>query len=272
MGDQMVQTGMRPDYGNWVPKSMVTGLLAGTLVLGAANVAVWSKALSLGNVARYALRGGLGLALAGCAGFTGWCVYARGQFSHEGTRRLSAAIVETCASYVEVPDGGTCLDVGCGSGALTIAVAKANPTSRVVGVDVWDGPYTSFSRELCERNAVAEGVANVTFTPGDARRLPFADESFDAVTSNYVYHNITGMNRQALLRETLRTLRKGGTFAIHDLMGQGRYGDMDAFVRELLDAGYERVELIPTDDGLIMDRAEATRMMLRGSTLLVGVK
>ena len=51
---------------------------------------------------------------------------------------------------------------------------------------------------------------------------------FDAVTSNYVYHNITGADKQALLLETLRILKKGGTFAIHDLMSPGRYGDMQA--------------------------------------------
>ena len=37
-------------------------------------------------------------------------------------------------------------------------------------------------------------------------KLDFPDESFDAVTSNYVYHNITGADKQALLLETLRVL------------------------------------------------------------------
>lgn len=40
-------------------------------------------------------------------------------------------------------------------------------------------------------------------------------------------------NRQALLRETLRVLKKGGTFAIHDLMEPARYGDMEKFAAEL---------------------------------------
>ena len=57
---------------------------------------------------------------------------------------------------------------------------------------------------------------------------------------------------QALLLETLRVLKKGGTYAIHDLMSPGRYGDMQAFVQKLRDMGYERMELIDTTDGSFM--------------------
>ena len=59
-------------------------------------------------------------------------------------------------------------------------------------------------------------------------------------------------NKQELLLETLRVLKKGGTFAIHDLMSPGRYGDMQAFVQKLRDMGYERVELIDTTTGKFM--------------------
>ena len=72
--------------------------------------------------------------------------------------------------------------------------------------------------------------------------------------------------------ETLRVLKKGGTFAIHDLMSPRRYGDMQAFVQKLRDMGYECVELIDTTDGSFMTPKEAKRLMLRGSTLLVGRK
>ena len=102
--------------------------------------------------------------------------------------------------------------------------------------------------------------------------LDYRDETFDAVTSNYVYHNKSGANKQELLRETLRVLKKGGTFAIHDLMSKARYGDMEGFVQKLRDEGYQEVELIHTDDGLFMPKMEATKMMLRGSTILRGVK
>ena len=89
---------------------------------------------------------------------------------------------------------------------------------------------------------------------------------------DYVYHNITGKDKQQLLLETLRVLKKGGTFAIHDLMSPRRYGDMQAFVQKLMDMGYERVELMDTADGSFMTSKEAGHLMLHGSTLLVGRK
>ena len=92
------------------------------------------------------------------------------------------------------------------------------------------------------------------------------------MTSNYVYHNIAGKDKQQLLLETLRVPPQGGTFAIHDLMSPHRYGDMQAFVQKLRDMGYERVELIDTTDGCFMTPKEAGSLMLCGSTLLVGRK
>ena len=72
--------------------------------------------------------------------------------------------------------------------------------------------------------------------------------------------------------ETLRVPKKGGTFAIHDLMSERRYGDMQAFVQKLREIGYEHVELIDTTTGKFMTPKEAKRLMLHGSTLLVGRK
>ena len=260
------------DYKNWVPRGMVWGAAAATAAFAVANVGLRVAGGRICGPASVALRYGLPLGLAASGAFTVWCALARRRFSYEGGRQLSRAIVEGVAERVCLPEGGTCLDVGCGSGALSIAVARRNPHGRVVGVDLWGPEYASYSQGLCEANARAEGVDNASFAPADARRLPFADETFDAVTSNYVYHNIMGSDKQGLLRETLRTLRKGGSFAIHDLMGPTRYGDMQAFCRSLRDEGYESVKLIPTANGLFMGKAEATLMMLVDSMLLVGVK
>jgi len=260
---------MKADHKNWVPKGMLTGFAVGAsaLALGAAGLGVFGK--SKGAKALAALAG---VGAAGCGAFAAWCAYARGQFSYDGKRKLSKQIVEGTAEYVALPDGGVGLDVGCGSGALTIACAKRNPRARMVGCDAWGPEYASFSRELCEQNAAAEGVENTEFRVGNAKKLPFADESFDAVTSNYVYHNVMGADRQKLLLETLRVLKKGGAFAIHDIMSPVRYGDMQAFCDELRAMGYERAELIDTANGKFMSRAEAATMFLTGSTLLVGKK
>lgn len=111
----------------------------------------------------------------------------------------------------------------------------------MTGLDRWGKEYASFNNLLCVQNVKAEGINNIDFQKGDANKLPFADESFDAVVSNYVYHNIPGKNKQELLFETLRVLKKGGTFAIHDLMSKNRYGDMDVFCRMLREMSYEKV-------------------------------
>ena len=71
---------------------------------------------------------------------------------------------------------------------------------------------------------------------------------------------------------TLRVLKKGGTFALHDIFSEAKYGDMQAFLRKLRDLGYEKVELIDTTDGMFMTKGEAAWMGLAGSALLTGRK
>ena len=92
------------------------------------------------------------------------------------------------------------------------------------------------------------------------------------MVSNFVYHNIPTNDRQAILLETLRVLKKGGTFALHDIFSKNKYGDMQPFVQKLRDMGYEKVELIDTTDGMFMTKKEAAWMALSGSALLVGRK
>ena len=205
-------------------------------------------------------------------GVTVWMIMLFRAFSYNGKRQMSRQIVEGVASYVTVPEGGKILDVGCGSGALTIACAKRNPKAKVIGIDRWGKEYASYSRQLCERNARAEKVNNTSFRQGNAVKLDFEDETFDAVTSNYVYHNIMTKDRQTILLETLRVLKKGGVFAIHDSFSKSKYGDMQAFVKKLKAMGYEKVELIDTADGKFMTKFESIWMELYGSALLVGKK
>ena len=267
-----ITNALKPDYKNWVPQGMITGMCAGTAALAAANIGAAALLRYKSGKVKTAIQAALGLGFIGCAKMTEWCIMANRTFSYDGKRKLSKVIVEGTADQITIPDGGVGLDVGCGSGALTIACAKRNPQATMVGIDRWGAEYASFSKALCEHNAEAEGVSNVSFEKGDAVHLAFPDETFDAVTSNYVYHNISGVDKQKLLRETLRVLKKGGTFAIHDLMSKLRYGDMERFAQELREEGYREVELIHTDDGLFMSKLEATKMMLKGSTILRGVK
>ncbi len=261
---------MKPDYKNWMPKGMVlTGaavtaaLLVLFIVFGLTGLVSgpWKTVLFvlflLGTV--------IGL------GVTIWMALLYRAFSYNGKRQMSRQIIEGISEYVNLPESGKGLDVGCGSGALAIACAKRSPTASFIGIDRWGKEYASYNKPLCESNAKAEDVDNVSFRRGDATHLDFPDECFDAVVSNYVYHNIPG-DRQAWLLETLRVLKKGGTFAIHDIFDKVRYGDMQAFAKKLRDMGYADVRLIDTTDGTFMTRKEAGWMALSGSALLIGRK
>ena len=264
---------MKPDYKNWVPKSMVYGLAGGTMLAFLAFMLLGATGAVFHGTPRLVCGIIFGIGTLVLLFFTVWMGALHRTFDYNGKRKLAKTIIDGTAEYVTLPEGGTGLDVGCGSGALIIASAKRNPKAAMVGCDIWSGAYKAvFTKKRCEDNAKAEGVTNVRFEEGNAIRLPFADESFDAVTSNYVYHNISGHDKQKLLLETLRVLKKGGTFAIHDLMSPARYGDMDAFVRKLKAAGYEEVRLIDTTDGTFMGKTEASWLGLAGSTLLAGKK
>lgn len=261
---------MRPDYKNWLPKGMVLTAVAATAVFLLLFVIFGLTELVSGTLKTVLFTVFLAVTVIGlCVSI--WMIFMFRAFSYNGKHQMSRQIIEGVAEYVKLPDGGRGLDVGCGSGALTIACAKRNPNASFIGIDRWGKEYASYNKPLCESNANAEGVQNVTFSRGDACKLDFPDETFDAVTSNYVYHNIPSNDRQAILLETLRVLKKGGMFAIHDIFSKRRFGDMQAFISKLKAMGYERVELIDST-GRFMTKWESFWMELAGSALLVGIK
>jgi len=262
---------MKADYRNWMPKGMIAGTLAGALACLALLLVFRLTGVVCGTLRTVLTVVFLvGTIVCGCLAV--WMALLHRAFSYNGSRQMSRQIIEGIAEYITLPDGGRGLDVGCGSGALTIACAKRNPKAIITGIDRWGKDYASYSRQLCEDNARAEGAGNAVFMPGDAVKLEFGDETFDAVMSNYVYHNIPSKDRQAILLETLRVLKKGGTFAIHDIFSKRRYGDMQAFVKRLREMGFEQASLIDTTDGKFMSGSEALWMDLSGSALLVGKK
>lgn len=257
------------DYKNWLPEWLCPMGVAGCGVCAAALASALKKQRKQGVGKRCSIVAGVAMLV--MTALTTWAALLTHAFSYRNEKGVARRILNGVSAQVKLPDGGCGLDVGCGSGALTIACAKRNPQARMVGVDLWGKNY-AYSREVCENNARLEGVDNVAFRAGDARQLDFPDESFDAVTSNFVYHNIPAADHQTLLLETLRVLKKGGVFVIHDIMPRSKYGDMEAFAAQLRALGYEEVQLIETTNGLFTSRGKAMLMRMNGAKLLIGKK
>ena len=260
----------KPDYRNWVPLGMIRALY-GAIVGGLVLFAILTT--NLDGTAKTVVGAILGIALVVLIIAAVAMTRLYMAFSYDGEIRFAEKIIDQVSDYVKLPEGGVGLDVGCGSAALTIACAKKNPQATMVGLDRWGKEYASFNRDLCEKNALAEKVEDrVSFVNGDAVKLDYPDESFDAVTSNYCYHNIPSKDRQAIILESLRVVKKGGTFAIHDEFKKGKYGDVNQLVKKIKDLGFEEVKFYDTSDGMFMTRAEAKKLFLVGSGLLVGKK
>lgn len=101
--------------------------------------------------------------------------------------------------------GGKALDVCCGTGMLTLELARvAGPEGKVVGVD--------FSEEMLE--VARRNVANfplkgvIEFVHGNAMDLPFPDDTFDCATIGFGLRNVPDMRR--VLLEMMRVVRPGG--------------------------------------------------------------
>ncbi len=105
------------------------------------------------------------------------------------------------------------LDLCCGTGDLAFALARAGK-ARIVGAD-FAHPMLVRARE---KSAAMAPPANqraaplMPFFEADALWLPFADASFDLVTSAFGFRNLA--NYEAGLREIQRVLKPGGTIAI----------------------------------------------------------
>ena len=253
------------DYGNWMSNPvfyMVGGLLALAVALAVLSFTVFRLTV-LGVI--FVIAAAIFLVL------LGWITWIRRQYAFGGGGMMER-VHHTILSHLDYDGKGTLLDVGCGSGALTIRAALTWRSAKVTGIDYWGAAY-GYGQAMCEKNAASEGAAaRCVFKHGDANKLDFPDESFDAVVSNYVYHNVMGADKQALLLETLRVLKKGGVFALNDDMKPRMYGDMEEFARELRDMGYEDVRLIDTAAEAFGSRRWAAMMMLDNSRMLVGRK
>jgi ubiquinone/menaquinone biosynthesis C-methylase UbiE len=104
---------------------------------------------------------------------------------------------------------GTILDVACGPGIITAALAEK--AREVVAFDL-----TPEMLEHARRRCANAGLTNVTFREGSATDLPFATSSFDAVVSRLAIHHFTEPRR--VFDEMFRVLRPDGTLVVADVV------------------------------------------------------
>ncbi len=104
------------------------------------------------------------------------------------------------------------LDIACGTGDLTIAIAKAAcPQSHVTGIDIAADMRARVRKKAAE--AKVDGM--ITVEEGDAEALRFADGAFDVVCVAFGVRNFE--NREQGLCEMLRVLKPGGKLVLLEL-------------------------------------------------------
>jgi SAM-dependent methyltransferase len=161
--------------------------------------------------------------------------------------RLVEAIGETA---------GRVLDVGCGPGIVTSALAEG--AQEVVALDLIPQMLEQ-ARERCAK----AGRTNVVFKEGSATALPFADATFDAVVTRLSFHHFAEPN--VALKEMLRVLRRGGILTIADVVSSEEpdKSELQNAIEVLRDPSHVRMlpatELIAliAQSGVAIERLEA---------------
>jgi ubiquinone/menaquinone biosynthesis C-methylase UbiE len=132
---------------------------------------------------------------------------------------------------IEFPARAEVLEVGCGTGVLTRALAHWPNVEKVVGVD----PAASLIREA---RILASGFPNVSFEEADGRSLPFGDGAFDVVVFDSTLSHVPGVER--VLSEAYRVLRPAGWLAVFDgdyattTVGLGDYDPLQVCVSAMM--------------------------------------
>ena len=116
------------------------------------------------------------------------------------------------------------LDVGCGTGRTLHQLAIAHPTMRLHGCDM-SPAYIKLARKRLE------DVQEVTLAVENAESLPWADETFDVVTSTYMFHELPRNARRNVVREMFRVLRPGGLVVIEDSAQPSESPELDGVLR-----------------------------------------
>jgi ubiquinone/menaquinone biosynthesis C-methylase UbiE len=140
-----------------------------------------------------------------------WDSFARlnaGERFKAQSAEMGAAVTAAVVEAADVLPALRVLDVACGSGEPSISIAALlKGTGHVVGVDMAEGPLA-----VARERARLRGLENVEYLQADVHAMPFADESFDRVTSRLGVMFFGDLPKA--LREMHRVLKPGGRVAL----------------------------------------------------------
>jgi SAM-dependent methyltransferase len=246
-----------PDYGNWVSRKFIFVPL---------SLCVVSCVLIL--VHRYFSILAVILIIVSL-----YFAYARYLFSPKG-KDIQSQIRDLVITNLVWNGDGSILDIGCGSGALAISVAKKYEKAQITGIDYW-GKHWEYSKTLCEKNAKLEKVHNrIEFQKASAADLPFDDECFDVVLSNLVFHEVGGVkDKTEVIKEALRVLKKDGKFVFQDLfLWSLVYGKPEKLLQTIQSWGIKNVKMINTNEMPFVPSILKLPFMLGTISMIVGEK
>jgi SAM-dependent methyltransferase len=144
------------------------------------------------------------------------------------SRRLAPLLIR----FGGLSDGDRVLDVGCGTGSLTFTLPEIANVARVTGIDLTEG-FIEFAR-------AHNNDSRINFEQGDARVLPFEDNTFDRALSLLVLQFIPDAARA--VAEMSRVVKPGGTVtaAVWDAYGGTPHTRMMWDIAATLDPSVER--------------------------------
>ena len=125
-----------------------------------------------------------------------------------GMRELS--IKRRLIEQAGIRAGMTVLDLGCGTGTLTILIKQDYPEALVKGLD-GDPQVLKIASEKAEKANL-----EIEFTEGLADRLRYPDQTFQRVLSSLVIHHLDHAQKLAAFQEVYRVLVPGGELHLLD--------------------------------------------------------
>jgi len=155
--------------------------------------------------------------------------------------------------------GQRILEVGCGTGTLTLMIKRLQPGVDAVGMDP-DPKALSRARAKAARTG-----AEVRFDEGFGDALPYPDESFDRVFSSFMFHHVPAAEKGKFLEAVVRVLKKDGSFHMLDFEAGGGLHSLLAHLfhahQRLEDNANDRVFSFMNDAGLAGEKVSGRRMV-----------